>query len=135
MDTDGENGRKALKNSTYPRSYYRCTTQKCTVKKRVERSYQDPSTVITTYEGHHNHLLPTSLRGNTVALLQPSMFPLARKMIFPHELFMQMTAPHHMNNQAGSENFIPFQQYYQHKVPDCGLLQDMVPSLFLKHEP
>nr|XP_043622297.1 WRKY transcription factor 71-like [Erigeron canadensis] len=57
-------GQKAVKNSPYPRSYYRCTTQKCTVKKRVERSYQDPSTVITTYEGQHNHHLPATLRGN-----------------------------------------------------------------------
>ncbi|XP_039034602.1 WRKY transcription factor 28-like [Hibiscus syriacus] len=126
-------GQKAVKNSPYPRSYYRCTTQKCTVKKRVERSYQDPSTVITTYEGQHNHPLATSLRGNTAALLQPPMFPLATSV--PHELFMQMTAPHHMNNQTGAENFIPLQQYYQHQVPDYGLLQDMVPSLFLKHEP
>ncbi|KAE8720029.1 putative WRKY transcription factor 28 [Hibiscus syriacus] len=97
-------GQKAVKNSPYPRSYYRCTTQKCTVKKRVERSYQDPSTVITTYEGQHNHQLPTSLRGNAAALLQPSMFPppqLAGTTSFPHELFMRM-APHHMNDQSRS---------------------------------
>lgn len=46
------------------RSYYRCTTQKCGVKKRVERWYEDPTTVITTYEGQHNHPVPTSMRGN-----------------------------------------------------------------------
>ncbi|KAG8077302.1 hypothetical protein GUJ93_ZPchr0007g5632 [Zizania palustris] len=56
-------GQKAVKNSSYPRSYYRCTTPKCGVKKRVERSYQDPSTVITTYEGQHTHHSPASLRG------------------------------------------------------------------------
>ncbi|KAE8696448.1 putative WRKY transcription factor 71 [Hibiscus syriacus] len=112
-------GQKAVKNSQYPRSYYRCTTQKCTVKKRVERSYQDPSTVITTYEGRHNHPPPTSMRGNAAALLQPSMFSppqLAWTTSFPHELFMQK-APHHMNDPAGAtasmfaEN--PFQQHYQ----------------------
>ena len=47
------------------RSYYRCTNSKCTVKKRVERSSQDPSLVVTTYEGHHNHHSPAVLRGTT----------------------------------------------------------------------
>ncbi|XWS15932.1 hypothetical protein CRYUN_Cryun34aG0044200 [Craigia yunnanensis] len=132
-------GQKAVKNSPYPRSYYRCTTQKCTVKKRVERSFQDPSIVITTYEGQHNHPLPTTLRGSAAGLFPPSMLTPLVGPSFPHELFMQM--PHHnMNNQAGAgsmfaENFNPFQQYHHHQVPDYGLLQDIVPSKFLKHEP
>ncbi|KAK8692519.1 hypothetical protein V6N13_075978 [Hibiscus sabdariffa] len=137
-------GQKAVKNSPYPRSYYRCTTQKCTVKKRVERSFQDPSTVITTYEGQHNHPLPTTLRGSAAGLFPPSMLtqsPLGGPS-FPPELFMQMPNYHHqMHTQAtaGSifaQNVSPFQQYvHQHQVPDYGLLQDMVPSRFLKHEP
>jgi hypothetical protein len=47
------------------RSYYRCTTQNCPVKKRVERSFQDAAVVITTYEGKHTHHIPTALRGST----------------------------------------------------------------------
>ncbi|KAK3165007.1 hypothetical protein QOZ80_1AG0027750 [Eleusine coracana subsp. coracana] len=58
-------GQKAVKNSPYPRSYYRCTTQRCPVKKRVERSFQDPAVVITTYEGKHTHAIPATLRGST----------------------------------------------------------------------
>ncbi|CAL4895084.1 unnamed protein product [Urochloa decumbens] len=54
-------GQKAVKNSSYPRSYYRCTAARCGVKKRVERSHQDPSTVVTTYEGQHTHPSPLSL--------------------------------------------------------------------------
>ncbi|CAN6336685.1 unnamed protein product [Urochloa humidicola] len=54
-------GQKAVKNSSYPRSYYRCTAARCGVKKRVERSNQDPSTVVTTYEGQHTHPSPLSL--------------------------------------------------------------------------
>uniref|UniRef100_A0A803LF19 WRKY domain-containing protein n=1 Tax=Chenopodium quinoa TaxID=63459 RepID=A0A803LF19_CHEQI len=43
-------GQKAVKNSPFPRSYYRCTSASCNVKKRVERSFTDPSIVVTTYE-------------------------------------------------------------------------------------
>uniref|UniRef100_A0A804UHH8 WRKY domain-containing protein n=1 Tax=Zea mays TaxID=4577 RepID=A0A804UHH8_MAIZE len=62
-------GQKAVKNSPYPRSYYRCTTQRCPVKKRVERSHQDPAVVITTYEGKHTHPIPSTLRGSSTHLL------------------------------------------------------------------
>ncbi|KAH7431824.1 hypothetical protein KP509_08G068500 [Ceratopteris richardii] len=62
-------GQKAVKNSPYPRSYYRCTSNKCNVKKRVERSSEDPTLVITTYEGHHNHHSPSSLRGTAELMM------------------------------------------------------------------
>ncbi|XP_070002900.1 WRKY transcription factor 23-like isoform X2 [Nicotiana sylvestris] len=48
-------GQKAVKSSPFPRSYYRCTTISCGVKKRVERSIKDTSIVVTTYEGTHTH--------------------------------------------------------------------------------
>ncbi|XP_055960749.1 probable WRKY transcription factor 50 [Mercurialis annua] len=51
-------GKKMVKNSPNPRNYYRCSAEGCPVKKRVERDRDDPSYVITTYEGIHNH--PTS---------------------------------------------------------------------------
>ncbi|GAB4850767.1 hypothetical protein Ancab_030067 [Ancistrocladus abbreviatus] len=51
-------GQKAVRNSPYPRSYYRCTAAACGVKKRVERSSSDPTTVVTTYEGQHTHPYP-----------------------------------------------------------------------------
>ncbi|KAK8510675.1 hypothetical protein V6N13_110173 [Hibiscus sabdariffa] len=48
-------GKKKIKNSYYPRNYYRCAAESCKVKKRVERESQDPRFVITTYQGKHNH--------------------------------------------------------------------------------
>ncbi|KAJ7953895.1 WRKY transcription factor protein [Quillaja saponaria] len=59
-------GQKAVKNSPFPRSYYRCTNSKCTVKKRVERSSEDPTIVITTYEGQHCHHNIGFPRGGTI---------------------------------------------------------------------
>ncbi|KAL3631227.1 transcription factor [Castilleja foliolosa] len=57
-------GQKSVKNSPFPRSYYRCTNGKCNVKKRIERSSDDPSVVITTYEGQHSHYSAGYPRGS-----------------------------------------------------------------------
>ncbi|KAH0679767.1 hypothetical protein KY284_020852 [Solanum tuberosum] len=40
------------------RNYYKCSSEGCNVKKRVERDNDDSSYVITTYEGIHNHESP-----------------------------------------------------------------------------
>ncbi|KAJ8471543.1 hypothetical protein OPV22_025886 [Ensete ventricosum] len=48
-------GQKSIKNSPNPRSYYRCTNPRCNAKKQVERSLEDPETLIVTYEGLHLH--------------------------------------------------------------------------------
>ncbi|XP_044472389.1 probable WRKY transcription factor 50 [Mangifera indica] len=48
-------GKKMVKNSPNPRNYYKCSMEGCPVKKRIERDREDPSYVITTYEGFHTH--------------------------------------------------------------------------------
>ncbi|XP_034922496.1 WRKY transcription factor 28 [Populus alba] len=129
-------GQKAVRNSPYPRSYYRCTTQKCTVKKRVERSFQDPSIVITTYEGQHNHPIPPTIRGGASAMFSHSMLtpaPLATgPRRFPAHLqgynLVQMPAA------TSNKNLGAFPQNVN-QVPDYGLLQDIVPSMFSRQEP
>ncbi|GMH15688.1 hypothetical protein Nepgr_017529 [Nepenthes gracilis] len=51
-------GQKVVKTNPNPRSYYKCTTAGCNVRKHIERSSTDPKAVITTYEGKHNHDIP-----------------------------------------------------------------------------
>jgi len=62
------------------RSYYKCTTQGCKVRKHVERASMDPKAVITTYEGKHNHDVPAAktnshtLANNSASQLKAQKF-------------------------------------------------------------
>jgi len=46
------------------RSYYKCTYAGCSVRKHVERASNDLKSVITTYEGRHNHEVPAARNSN-----------------------------------------------------------------------
>ncbi|KAK7329580.1 hypothetical protein VNO77_23750 [Canavalia gladiata] len=87
-------GQKAVKNSPYPRSYYRCTTAGCGVKKRVERSSDDPSIVVTTYEGQHTHPCPATSRASLGFMHEPGGFGPTGSLgtshfVLPHHQFLQ----------------------------------------------
>ncbi|CAN8260707.1 unnamed protein product [Cochlearia groenlandica] len=60
-------GQKVVKGNPHPRSYYKCTTTNCTVRKHVERAAADEKAVITTYEGKHNHDVPAARNGTAAA--------------------------------------------------------------------
>ncbi|XP_042427314.1 probable WRKY transcription factor 57 [Zingiber officinale] len=127
-------GQKAIKNSPFPRSYYRCTNTKCQVKKRVERSYEDPSIVITTYEGQHCHYTISYPRPIFAALhlhnaithhhFDPPL-ALSSPRVFPPSL--QFYHDNHCSDQAIEQT-----QFHEASLNstsiDEGLLGDIVPS-------
>ncbi|XP_062098087.1 probable WRKY transcription factor 40 isoform X2 [Humulus lupulus] len=49
-------GQKVTRDNPSPRAYFKCSfAPNCPVKKKVQRSAEDPSLLVVTYEGEHCH--------------------------------------------------------------------------------
>ncbi|WCJ40381.1 WRKY transcription factor 18 [Euphorbia peplus] len=49
-------GQKVTRDNPSPRAYFKCSfAPSCPVKKKVQRSIDDQSVLVATYEGEHNH--------------------------------------------------------------------------------
>ncbi|XP_074316009.1 uncharacterized protein LOC141652442 [Silene latifolia] len=131
-------GQKAVKNSPFPRSYFRCTSAACNVKKRVERSFNDPSIVMTTYEGQHTH--PS-------AVVQASAFGAnAAAYALPLQInysYLNRSLPPHFNHFNTCTPLLVSQERRvtggatslgASMLTDNGLLQDIIPSASVKNE-
>ncbi|XP_057470412.1 probable WRKY transcription factor 48 [Actinidia eriantha] len=147
-------GQKAVKNSPFPRSYYRCTTPSCGVKKRVERSSDDRSIVVTTYEGTHTHPCPVTPRGNIAIMPESLGFSgniSTSSFVLPQPPYQQFQQQHHQqpyfHNPTPSSRFstanssFPTFQERQFRpsssslLRDNGLLQDMIVPSQERKEP
>nr|AYD59720.1 WRKY transcription factor 61 [Ziziphus jujuba] len=65
-------GQKVVKGNPNPRSYYKCTSTGCPVRKHVERASHDARAVITTYEGKHNHDVPAARGSGSYTVNKPA---------------------------------------------------------------
>lgn len=135
-------GQKAVKNSPHPRSYYRCTSAACGVKKRVERASTDSTIVVTTYEGQHTHPSPVMTHRTTPESMSESAAAtfVEQPML---NAFSQPNQQPHVNNFSSPLSFgyvnaiSPAIHDHQRRffsvprstlVRDHGLLQDIVPK-------
>ncbi|KAF8074468.1 hypothetical protein N665_1101s0029 [Sinapis alba] len=152
-------GQKPVRNSPFPRSYYRCTTSCCNVKKRVERSVTDQSSVITTYEGQHTHPRPLILSNQgsfgSEGSASEAYFDLTPTL--PPQLFDYNNHQQHQELSLFGTDYLNRQEkVFSHEdedddhviktsltqdlldgaglVKDHGLLQDVVPAHIIKEE-
>ncbi|CAI9757907.1 unnamed protein product [Fraxinus pennsylvanica] len=62
-------GQKPIKGSPHPRGYYKCSSVRgCPARKHVERALDDPTMLIVTYEGEHNHVQSSAQTPATIVL-------------------------------------------------------------------
>lgn len=59
-------GQKVTRDNPCPRAYFKCSfAPTCPVKKKVQRSVEDQSIVVATYEGEHSHPQPSKVESTT----------------------------------------------------------------------
>ncbi|KAL4395028.1 hypothetical protein S83_005296 [Arachis hypogaea] len=106
-------GQKVVKGNPNPRNYYKCVSPGCNVKKHVERAADDIKSVMTTYEGKHNHDVPqerSSFASRIASLTNNFATPSSSSSPSLHDTSLSLSSPRANNeNQASQElTTLPF---------------------------
>ncbi|KAL9264272.1 putative WRKY transcription factor 49 [Drosera capensis] len=124
-------GQKSIKNSPNPRSYYKCTNPRCGAKKQVQRSTDDPDTLMITYEGLHLHFAYPYFH---LAQPQQQPSPSSKKPNKSAQTNNQTEVEDPKKAQSPDEAQAPLMKESpaQEVIGPQGLLEDLVPMKILK---
>ncbi|GFP92795.1 probable WRKY transcription factor 33 [Phtheirospermum japonicum] len=110
-------GQKVVKGNPNPRSYYKCTSTGCPVRKHVERACHDSRAVITTYEGKHNHDVPAARGSGGYGVSRP---PVTSTAIKPTAISNHSNGPSFLNPSSRVQNQTPYTLEMVHNTDSYG---------------
>ncbi|KAF5750930.1 putative WRKY transcription factor 49 [Tripterygium wilfordii] len=126
-------GQKSIKNSPNPRSYYKCTNPRCSAKKQVERSSEEPDTLIITYEGLHLHFAYPYFFAAQPQNKKPKKS--AENPIHEEQKTTEAEEDTVVNSSHGPQGpqlIASLDELAQEDISPQGLLEDMVPLMIRK---
>ncbi|KAL6996724.1 WRKY Transcription Factor [Sarracenia purpurea var. burkii] len=102
-------GQKVTRDNPSPRAYFKCSfAPSCPVKKKVQRSIEDQSVLVATYEGEHNHPHPSRVEAtpssNRSATLGSAAFPASTLKAAGQTITLDLTKPRSSSTGDGAKN-------------------------------